>query len=393
MCVMGMASSRRMIGEMETRVPSTQSRVRGDLTPYSSPQPKLFEESDQHVDLGSEALQLRKRATPKNTASAYKIAWDAFSAFCADPKRGYRRLPASPKAVAEYLAYLHAVKSFATSTIKQHKAAIRHYHRLAGHLDPCRDPLVTDVWRGILIEADQGEPQVTYALWRRSVEAVVDKIDDEVRQLGKFAPAAARLTAVRDRALVLVLSSSARLTTREIHSLRTEEIVQRSDGLDIRVQRSPDAFGKPRITTIKAHRGRYCPVEALGDWLRAADLDRDDQDGAVFRPIQKDGKLGRGAISPSMLLRIVKRRCALAGIDPRLITMRALRSGSMMQGGYDGEAISEVLDAAGLSPESKPRIASLVGRGRSLRERNEKPPDGVDVVTVGAARLLTRPRP
>jgi hypothetical protein len=70
--------------------------------------------------------------------------------------------------------------------------------------------------------------------------------------------------------------------------------------------------------------------------------------------------------------------------------MQALRSGSIMQGGYDGEALSEVLDATGLSPESKPRLATLVARGRTVRERNEKPPAGVDVIAVGSARSVTR---
>jgi site-specific recombinase XerD len=371
---------------MTTRVPIRDPRMSADLTPYATPQPKLFEHVERDVALADQALALRKRAIPRNTASAYKIAWETFTEFCADPKRGYRRLPASPRAVAEYLTYLFAVKAFSISTIKQHKAAIRHHHKLAGHLDPGRDPAVAEVWKGILIESDAQAQPLTYALWRRSVEAVADAIETELGALGRFAPAAQRLAAVRDRALVLVLASSARLTAREVHSLRTEEIVAAEDGLSVRVQRSPDAFGKPRLTTIKFQRGRYCPVDALGAWLRQADLDGDVQTGAVFRPIQKDGKLGRGAISPSMLLRIVKRRCALAGIDPKLISMRALRSGSIMQGGYDGEQLSEVMDTTGLSPESKPRLATLVARGRNLRERNEKPPAGVDVMTVGVAK-------
>ncbi|HTJ26928.1 MAG TPA: hypothetical protein VMA36_12280 [Candidatus Limnocylindria bacterium] len=376
---------------MKTRVRITEQRTASDLTPYARTQPRLFATVETDVDLAQQALALRTRATPRNTASAYKIAWQTFSEFCGDARRAYRRMPASPRAVAEYLTYLYTVRAFSVSTIKQHKAAIRHYHKLAGHLDPGRDPAVGEVWKGILIDADSHEPPITYAVWRRSVEAVVDAIDTELGTLGRFAPAAQRLAAVRDRALILVLASSARLTAREVHSLRTEEIVRSEDGLAVRVQRSPDAFGKPRLTTIKFQRGRYCPVEALGAWLRQADLAGDDRTGAVFRPIQKDGKLGRDAITPSMLLRIVKRRCALAGIDAKLISMRALRSGSIIQGGYDGEALSEVLDTTGLSPESTPRLASLIARGRTLRERNEKPPAGVDVITVGSARRVARP--
>ena len=356
--------------------------------PQENLQPALFEPPEAGQDLIADALALRRKAVPRNTASAYRIAWDTFSDFCADATRNYRRLPASPGAVAEYLTALHRVRHVSVSTMKQHRAAIRHYHQRAGHLDPNRSPLVTDVWKGILIEADQQAPAITYALWRQAVDAVVAEIDREQKSLGRFAPPAARLACVRDRALVLALSSSARLTAREIHTLRLEEIVSSEGGLDVRVQRSPDAFGKPRLTTMKFNRGPMCPVEALSAWLRQADLDGMDAQGPVFRPILKNGRLGPGSISPHHLLGIVKRRCALAGIDPHLISMRALRSGSMVQDGYDGTTIETILSDAGLSEESRPRITALAARGELRRKRGQLPPAGVDAIPVNAGRIV-----
>jgi site-specific recombinase XerD len=359
-----------------------------ELTAYSEAQPTLIEVPARDVDLAAEALALRQRVVPANTASAYRIAWDSFSSFCAE--RRYKRLPASPGAIAEYLTFLHSVRTVSLSTMKQHRAAIRRYHKLAGHLDPNRDPRVGDVWKGILMEVDRNEPQPTYAVWRRSVEAVVDALDAEKKRLGRFAPTAKRLALERDRALILLVASSARLTAAEISSLRSEEIIPSEDGLDVRVQRS--RYAKPRLTTVRYRRGRYCPVEALLSWMRQAELTDEGVNLPVFTKIEWTGKLHGEALAREALLRIVKERCALAKIDPKLISMRALRSGSIIQGGYDGERLEEVLQSTGLSPESKPRVAALVARGRTVREKNENPPLGVDVIPVGVGRLVSRRR-
>ena len=69
---------------MTTRVRITDPRTANDLTPYARTQPKLFENVEPDLDLAQQAIALRSRATPRNTVSAYKIAWESFSEFCAD---------------------------------------------------------------------------------------------------------------------------------------------------------------------------------------------------------------------------------------------------------------------------------------------------------------------
>jgi site-specific recombinase XerD len=351
--------------------------ARTDVPQYVDAQPTLF--STPQPDLAELAIALRKRAERKNTTGAYRVAWKRFvEEFCKD--RGYRPLPASAQTLIEYLVYLREEKRFAVRTIRQHKAAIRYEHRRAGHVDPGKDSNVLLTWTGILIAADEEAPAVSLALWRRSVEAVVDNIDQMLKDLGRFAHPAQKLPLVRDKALILVLTSSARLTTGEVYSLRVEDLVEGVDGYDVLVKRSPDALVKARPATIKRGLGRYCPVNALREWLQISEI-RQAENGAVFRAVDHEGRIGSGPIAPQNLRGIVKRRCALAGIAPEAISMRALRNGTMLQGGYDGEPVAEMVEAAGLGSDSRPRVAKLAAIGASRRRRGEEPPLGLELIS------------
>jgi hypothetical protein len=366
---------------------------RPDYATYESPQPALFAPAPSpSTDLAHEAEKLCARAARKNTSRAYTTAWESFKAFCAEDQRRYRALPASPAALAEYITYLYKDRTCALRTIRQHKSAIRHFHMLAGHLDPNRDARVNAVWRGILIEIDQGEPPLTFAVWQRQVHAVVDRIDADLKALGRFPPTTGRLAAIRDRALVLLLASSARLTTGELHALLAQEIAPEKDGLAMNVRRSPDPVALSRVARLKYGPRGYCPVQALVEWMQQLELDREGAQGPVFRGIDRAGCVLHQAISPRALLGIVKNRCAAAGVDPASISLRALRSGSMMQGGYDGERVEDVLESAGLGDDSATRVGAMVERGRMLKEKKQRPPMGVDAMRTGPDRVLHRPR-
>lgn len=51
-------------------------------------------------------------------------------------------------------------------------------------------------------------------------------------------------------------------------------------------------------------------AQALRDWLAASGI----EDSAIFRRVRRGGPVG-GALSPSAVREIVKKRCALAGIE------------------------------------------------------------------------------
>lgn len=67
-----------------------------------------------------------------------------------------------------------------------------------------------------------------------------------------------------------------------------------------------------------------CPVRALKAWLEASGIDT----GALFRPIDRHGRLHPTRLSDRAVAEVVKRRAAAAGLDPRQYAGHSLRSGS-----------------------------------------------------------------
>ncbi|GAB2209121.1 site-specific integrase [Roseibium sp. ROS1] len=68
-------------------------------------------------------------------------------------------------------------------------------------------------------------------------------------------------------------------------------------------------------------------VDALKTWLEAAQI----QEGAVFRAIDQWGNLKTRALTPQSVNAIVKKRCALAGLDPQDLSAHGLRSGFLTE--------------------------------------------------------------
>lgn len=333
-------------------------------------QPQLIAVPDARVDAEAAAQSLRDLAQRANTAAAYAVAWDSFRAFCDAKTRRYKALPASPRAVSEYLAYLHK-SGKALRTIKQHKAAIRRYHRMAGHVDPSKDPLVEQTWTGIYISFDQDVAKPTLAAMQAALTQIVDAIDKELADAGAFAPPNIRLQCARDRALLLLTHSSAHLTTRELQSMDFDEIAAADGGIVARVRRSPDAVAKPREAFIRfGHAPRYCPVRALQEWKRVSELEH----GPIFRKIDRYGHLWNSAMTPQNIRLVVARRCALAGFTSTLLSVRSFRAGSMLQAAYDGQSDEQIIQDAGLSEESTPLLRPGFERARSLKKKKIKPP-------------------
>ncbi len=80
------------------------------------------------------------------TRRAYRSDIRAFEAWC--DERGVRAIPAEPEAVASFLAH-EAQRGLAVSSISRRAAAIRLFHRAAGHATPTESELVRSTLRGI----------------------------------------------------------------------------------------------------------------------------------------------------------------------------------------------------------------------------------------------------
>jgi len=77
------------------------------------------------------------------------------------------------------------------------------------------------------------------------------------------------------------------------------------------------------------------PVEALREWLERANISK----GAVFRAIDRWEGLSDRALTPQAVNLILKRRCALAGLNPWEFSAHGLRSGYLTEAARNGVSL------------------------------------------------------
>jgi len=258
----------------------------------------------------------------QNTYRAYRAAWRAFAAWCAE--HHCPALPADALAVADYLA--HAAQRHKPSTLAVHVAAIAAAHKAAGHPDPTADERVKATLAGI--RRVHGQPPA------QREPLTLDDLRAMLRVCGDDLPG------LRDRALLLV-GFAAALRRSEIVALDVEHV--RINGvLRITLTRSKtDQEGQGITKTIpRLADAELCPVRALRAWLDAAGIGS----GAIFRSVNRWGKMGK-RLSAYDVARIVKRRAEAAGLDARMLAGHSLRAGFATQAalaGLDPIAIAEV---------------------------------------------------
>lgn len=146
-----------------------------------------------------------------------------------------------------------------------------------------------------------------------------------------------RLIDIRDHALLLAAFGSGGRRRSEIAALRVEQL--REEPAVRQNAKDPDSLLLPCLS-IALHRtktsrhdgssgtqGRVMlvgrAVTALQRWLETAAI----KEGPIFRPIDRHGRLGDQPLTPQSVNLIVKDRCRLAQLDPKLFSAHGLRSG------------------------------------------------------------------
>jgi integrase len=81
------------------------------------------------------------------------------------------------------------------------------------------------------------------------------------------------------------------------------------------------------------------PVDALRAWLERAEIAK----GPIFRAIDQWGAIDERALTPQTVNAIVKRRCAMAGLDPRDYSAHGLRSGYLTEAARSGVPLPEAM--------------------------------------------------
>jgi site-specific recombinase XerD len=261
--------------------------------------------SGELVDPRASVKAYLEASSSDNTRRAYKSDWADFSAWC--DTVNLNSMPATPIAVGTYLAQL-ADRGIKASTIQRRISAIRAVHVAAGAEPPTNAEGVKATMRGIR-RTKGTRPNKKAPATAEVITNLITLFPDT-------------LTGLRDRALVL-LGFAAALRRSELVALDVLDVEFHKRGILLHIGRSKtDQEGVgvhipvPRGNALK-------PVDALEAWLTAAGI----TEGAIFRGIDRHGRISLSALSDRAVADIVKKVCTAAGLDASVFSGHSLRAG------------------------------------------------------------------
>jgi integrase len=132
-----------------------------------------------------------------------------------------------------------------------------------------------------------------------------------------------RLKDLRDRALLLI-GFAGGLRRSELVAINLIDLERVREGIILTIRRSKiDQDGMGRKIGIPFGRTFHCPVRALENWLSAAQV----EDGPVFRPVDRHGRVSASRLSGEAVSLIVRDRMVAAGFNPAGYSGHSLRAG------------------------------------------------------------------
>jgi integrase len=282
-----------------------------------------------------------------STRDLYRRDVARFAAWCR--ARGSEAPPASPAAVATYLASL-AEAGLQPPTITGRMAAIAWAHRQAGLVPPQkRDDAAP------LLEVMSGIRRSRTAPAKKARAAEADLLQ---RMLDAMPPDGLRAT--RDKA-ILAVGMAAALRRSEIVALAVEDVVFRPEGLLLRIRSSKtDRAGEGAVVAIP-HGRAIRPVELLRAWLEEAGI----ADGPVFRSLAKSGQVRPTAMCDRDVARLVVRTAAAAGL-PAGFSGHSLRAGFITSAARQGVTVFRVREVS--RHKSMQVLAGYVREAEAFRD-------------------------
>lgn len=247
-------------------------------------------------------------------------------------------LPATPDSVARYLAD-HAAQ-LANNTLRQRLAALAHWHREHGFVDPTRAPLVRKVLKGIQTVHPSVEKQAEPLQLTRLAQ-VDDWLSAAIAAAHERGDRTDELRHRRDRSLIL-LGFWRGFRGDELIRVQVEHLrLVTGEGMTCFLPRSKgdrQALG----TTYKVPAlSRLCPVTATAEWTAAAELTQ----GPVFRSIDRWGRISETSLHPNSLIPLLRRLLTAAGLpDAEDYSSHSLRrgfAGWANANGWDVKALME----------------------------------------------------
>lgn len=261
-----------------------------------------------------------------NTVRAYRADWSHFVEWCT----GHQQvtLPASPDTVALYIADLAA--TLKPSTLTRRTSAISQAHQIAGFESPVRAAKVRAVMAGI----------------RRSkgtaAKAKTPVLAEDLKRMLSHVPEG--LLGVRDRALLLVGFAGA-FRRSELVGLDHGDVEFARDGLVVRIRKSKtDQDGEGRKIGIPYGSNPItCPIRSLQDWLQKSGI----TEGALFRPINRHGKMAEVRLSSAAVAEVVKRYAGAVGLNIGEFAGHSLRAGLATSAAMAGASERAIMNQTG----------------------------------------------
>lgn len=263
----------------------------------------------------SDAADFIAQADSASTRAAYAADWKQFAEWI--ESHGLSALPADPRMVALWVSHLAREARRKPSSIRRMLTTIGTIHKRAGHPNPCDSEIVRVEMRGVRNVLGI-RPKRAAPLLISHLEAVVGLLGTDLR-------------AVRDRAILLAGWSGA-LRRSEIAALTVEDLAFMDKGVRVLIRQSKtDQAGEGQyVGLFFATRTALCPVRAIQEWMRAADV----TSGPLFLRLthhRLDPRIIADPIAPSMVDDLVKSRTRAAAVQPEqlgdVFSAHSLRAG------------------------------------------------------------------
>jgi site-specific recombinase XerD len=290
------------------------------------------------------ASDFAKAEKAPNTRLAYTADFTVFRAWCTG--RGASALPAAAEIVAAFIG-AEADRGVKASTIGRRLAAIRYAHRLAGLPSPTDVEAVRAVIRGIrrtIGTAKTPKAPATNDL----LLAMVASQKMESRRTKWVVESQARdgangvsVAVLRDKALLL-LGFAGAFRRSELVALDVADIEETAEGIRVTIRGGKTDQERAGATVAVMRGSVACPVEALKAWLDAAGI----TEGAIFRRVNKGGRVLADRLSPQSVALIVKAHAERAGLDSESFAGHSLRSGFLTSAARRGASIFKMIDVS-----------------------------------------------
>jgi integrase len=295
----------------------------------------------------SKVQEYIRASKAKNTLRGYESDWRDFCNWC--HWHNVRSLPASPQAVAVYMA--ECAEHLKPGSVQRRLNAIAEAHKVAGAESPTSAGIVRNTLKGI--RRTRGTAPVQKA----------PTLTPDIRAM--VAAAGARPIGARDRALIL-LGFAGAFRRSELVSLDVADLDFTGDGLTITLRRSKtdqEASGR-KIGIPYGTNPDTCPVRILQAWLEQAGING----GPVFRSISRHGQIRLARLSGLDVARVVKKLATRAGLDAAKYAGHSLRAGHATSAAIGGASGRSIMDQTG--HRSVQMVRRYIRDGNLFRENS-----------------------